>query len=311
MLNILSFLFQSRIGALLFTLGLDSIFYSQLTFTPISFLYSNVFKSISLFYGSHPFHWYLTQGIPVLTFTTFPFLLHGIYLVFFKSQVLGVSKRTARWFGSFGERDLIALKSLTKVSIFTILVFSLIGHKEFRFLQPLVPIFNLLITYSLMDLSQRRGVDNDLDLRSRNQIIRSQIELEDSHRIMIWRGGETVLVHGRPPLLYSNFSSSLKDASNIVSSSNYSKWIKSLLLLQLPIAIYLCHFHGKGQVEVMKEVRNLWDGGELKSVGFLMPCHSTPWQSHVHRKELEVANGINGNGDDGLMWFLTCEPPRE
>lgn len=210
LLNILSFLFQSRIGALLFTLGLDSIFYSQLTFTPISFLYSNVFKSISLFYGSHPFHWYLTQGIPVLTFTTFPFLLHGIYLVFFKSQVLGVSKRTARWFGSFGERDLIALKSLTKVSIFTILVFSLIGHKEFRFLQPLVPIFNLLITYSLMDLSQRRGVDNDLDLRSRNQIIRSQIELEDSHRIMIWRGGETVLVHGRPPLLYSNFSSSLK-----------------------------------------------------------------------------------------------------
>ncbi|PWA03680.1 hypothetical protein BB558_000182 [Smittium angustum] len=34
----------------------------------------------------------------------------------------------------------------------------------------------------------------------------------------------------------------------------------------------------------------------IKDVGFIMPCHSTPFYSHVHKKI--------------PMWFLSCEPPK-
>jgi GPI mannosyltransferase 3 len=32
------------------------------------------------------------------------------------------------------------------------------------------------------------------------------------------------------------------------------------------------------------------------SVGFLMPCYSTPWQVYLQRPDVEA-------------WKLTCEPP--
>lgn len=302
-----------RFGALVLTLSLDSLFYSTLTFTPLSFLYNNVFKSISLFYGSHPFHWYLSQGIPVLTFTFFPFLLHGIYVSLRTSSLLGISMRTSRWFGDNGERDLESLKTLTKVTLFTILIFSLIGHKEFRFLQPLIPGFNVLITYSLMDLSRssspREGRISD---HVRNEAVKAEILREDSNRAML---GERISIHGRPPLIYPNLFSNIKESFSYINNiSKYKNIIKGLLLIQVPFIIYPCRFHCKAQVEIMFEIRKLYDSKELKSVGFLMPCHSTPWQSHLHRHGLEIDGkdrNQNGSGDDGLMWFITCEPPRE
>ncbi|WVQ64650.1 uncharacterized protein L199_002817 [Kwoniella botswanensis] len=69
------------------------------------------------------------------------------------------------------------------------------------------------------------------------------------------------------------------------------------LILLAPIVpfLYLNLFHGKAQVEVMNVLRR----GELGEVGSLValtPCHSIPWQSHLHLKDMEG-------------WFLTCEPP--
>jgi hypothetical protein len=34
-----------------------------------------------------------------------------------------------------------------------------------------------------------------------------------------------------------------------------------------------------------------------------MPCHSTPWQSHLHKPHLA------SNGSQERLWMLTCEPP--
>jgi GPI mannosyltransferase 3 len=39
---------------------------------------------------------------------------------------------------------------------------------------------------------------------------------------------------------------------------------------------------------------------EIDSLGILMPCHSTPWMSHIHDDRL---------GNFERAWFLTCEPP--
>ncbi|KAL1409678.1 glycosylphosphatidylinositol anchor biosynthesis [Vanrija albida] len=57
--------------------------------------------------------------------------------------------------------------------------------------------------------------------------------------------------------------------------------------------LYLNIFHGAAQVEVINSLRR-GDFGQVTSVVALMPCHSTPWASHL--------GSIPG-------WFLTCEPP--
>lgn len=75
------------------------------------------------------------------------------------------------------------------------------------------------------------------------------------------------------------------------------------LAVSMVPAVYLGAFHAKGQNEVMDVLRGSVD---VVSVGFLMPCHSTPWQSRLHRPDLET---IEGSGEGGKAWFIGCEPP--
>ncbi|KAI0306813.1 glycosyltransferase family 22 protein [Multifurca ochricompacta] len=64
---------------LLFTL--DSAYNGTPTFAPLNFLRVNA-SSVSLFYGSAPWHYYLIQALPLLAGPALPFVLHGVYLAF-------------------------------------------------------------------------------------------------------------------------------------------------------------------------------------------------------------------------------------
>ena len=94
-------------------------------------------------------------------------------------------------------------------------------------------------------------------------------------------------------------------------------WRKFLLLttiiLNVLIAGYAGYVHQRGVVDVINFLRRehqqvLYDMATIKeqnisksvnmSIGFLMPCHSTPWRSHL------VHPTINA-------WALTCEPPLD
>ncbi|KAM3161828.1 Mannosyltransferase [Lachancea thermotolerans] len=59
-------------------------------------------------------------------------------------------------------------------------------------------------------------------------------------------------------------------------------------------ALAILSFQEVGVIEVTKYLHNI---PRVQSVGFIMPCHSTPWQSHIHRKDI------------GDLWSITCEPP--
>lgn len=67
-----------------------------------------------------------------------------------------------------------------------------------------------------------------------------------------------------------------------------------ILLAPVLPYLYLNIFHGVAQIEVMNMLREE-KLGEVSGLAVLMPCHSTPWMSHLHR--------------DLPAWFLTCEPP--
>ena len=87
-----------------------------------------------------------------------------------------------------------------------------------------------------------------------------------------------------------------------------------LLLLGLTVNVYIAAYvgyvHQRGVIDVMHYLRQEQEarlilsspeeprltGHPNMTVGFFMPCHSTPWRSHLIHPEISA-------------WALTCEPP--
>jgi len=172
---------------------------------------------------SAPWHYYLSQALPLLAGPTLPFVLHGAYLTFFQ-----------------GPRN---LRLLLYTATWTVAIFSFAGHKEWRFLHPLVPVLHLLAARSLISLYDRSSPGHS----SRN----TGLGMKRTHIVL-------------------------------------------LTLLSVAPSLYVMRWHSSAQIEVLSYLRGLSDT-KLRSIGFLMPCHSTPAQSHLHRRI--------------PVWRLSCEPP--
>ncbi|EJD05872.1 uncharacterized protein FOMMEDRAFT_145241 [Fomitiporia mediterranea MF3/22] len=210
-----------------FIVYIDSLYFGRWTFTPLNFVFTNL-SSVSLFYGRAPWHYYLTQGFPILLNVCLPFVIHGSWTT---------ERRGTKY-----------QKTALSLIFWTTFVYSLMGHKEWRFLHPLLP---LMLVFSAKSL----GGDMDKEMRK----------------------------HSRRP-----------------TSKRVPFSVKTTIICALGIipGLYVMRLHGSAQITVMSYLRSL-DPAILRSVGFLMPCHSTPWQSYLHRPELS----------DGYLWALSCEPP--
>jgi len=215
----------------LLLIGLDSAYYERFTFTPLSFVFVNL-SGVSLFYGGNPWHYYLSQALPILCTTSLPFVLDGIWTC--------VSKRGPA-----------TLTTLFRLVIWTIVIYSLAGHKEWRFIHPLLPTLHVFAAKSLVDRSSAKKTSPKA-IWSKTLPIR---------RGFVW-----------------------------------------LILSTLPISTYIIMFYCSAPISVMSYIRSLppeeLQGG---SIGFLMPCHSTPGHAYLHRPQLA----------HGGMWALGCEPPLQ
>ncbi|XP_046405378.1 GPI mannosyltransferase 3 [Ischnura elegans] len=110
------------IGA--FCIGLstlvDSYFYGKLTFTPWNFFVKNVYNGIGAFYGIHGLYWYVFCGLPVIL---------GVHFIPFLYKTWEVVKNKGP-----------AIESVLLFDIaWTTFLFSLLSHKEFRFILPVLP----------------------------------------------------------------------------------------------------------------------------------------------------------------------------
>lgn len=125
-------------GALAISIVSDRLYFGFWAFPPYKWLYFNISQSLAVFYGRMPWHYYLVQGIPLLTTTFLPFVLIGLY------------KTTLSFSSSpFSPSALSTLQSNTlRTLAFTLLTMvatlSCIAHKEVRFLYPLLPVLHLL-----------------------------------------------------------------------------------------------------------------------------------------------------------------------
>src|ERR1700753_3034264 len=86
-------------------------------------------SSVSMFYGQNPWHYYLSQAVPILCTTTLWFTIRGAMI---------------------SARDAIG-RRLLGVTAWTIGVYSVVSHKEWRFIHPLLPIFHIFAAKYLVD----------------------------------------------------------------------------------------------------------------------------------------------------------------
>ncbi|OTA93097.1 glycosyltransferase family 22 protein [Hypoxylon sp. CO27-5] len=121
-------------GSLVLGLSLlaDRQYYGEWTFPPLTFLHFNVAQDLAVFYGQNDWHYYLSQGIPLLCTTITPFVLQGL----FKS----LDAEKSNW----PVATCNALKALSFIVATTIASLSFVSHKEVRFITPLLPAFHIL-----------------------------------------------------------------------------------------------------------------------------------------------------------------------
>ncbi|KAF5789457.1 putative hexosyltransferase [Helianthus annuus] len=111
------------------TFLLDRLMYGSWVFVPLNFLKFNFLSSGGDYYGTHPWHWYFTQGFIVMIFTFLPFMAVGVV-------------QSKQW-------------KLSGLILWVIGLYSILGHKEFRFVLPVLPIALSFSGYSLAMLSRQ------------------------------------------------------------------------------------------------------------------------------------------------------------
>jgi len=102
-----------------------------------------------------------------------------------------------------------------------------------------------------------------------------------------------------------------KRPDKVIPNSKLSQYLElpdiptkyiSLISLTLPASLYVVLFYRDAPIGVLSYFRALPRNEHGHStVGFLVPCHSTPGLAYLLRKELT----------DGGSWALGCEPPLQ
>lgn len=104
------------------------------------------------------------------------------------------------------------------------------------------------------------------------------------------------------PVLLTYSASGLLQLSSRISKRRVKQIAGITLALSAILSYYFTQYHEVGELQIPTLIRDKIIVSELQdrpiSVGFLTPCHSTPFQSHLHLPESQAE-----------IWFLTCEPP--
>lgn len=273
----------------------DRLFYGAWTFPAYAFLDINLTQDVAIFYGSNPWHYYLSQGIPLLTTTALPFALYGLYSALVTapasksaSQTQTKPVRAADGTTVDPVRRANARKALAFTAVATIASLSLIAHKEVRFIYPLLPILLVLAAphvaafYTTVITTTPKTAAESTHTTS----LRHKRVLYAALTVNILLSGFLSLYHQPAPLSVLTFLR--KEYERI-----HHDWLE-IPSSELPsYDVYPDSFFAAATKELSTSSEG--DGDELFAL-FLMPCHSTPWRSHL------VYPGLRARA-------LTCEPP--
>jgi phosphatidylinositol glycan class B len=260
----------------------DRLYFGMWTFPPYQLLTFNIAKSLAVFYGANDWHYYIAQGLPLLLTTYIPFMVHALTSITFVgsgSPAIAGNGQIPRNSNYNNRPDLIFI-ILTMIT-----TLSLISHKEVRFIYPLVPCLHVLAAPSVLSFFAVCSPQ-----------IREEIDHSRRYRIIPERVG---MRRRRVPLFIL------------------------LVIMNVAVGLYTTQVHQRGVIDVLTFLRHEYEEfhmskrGQVQGAGqsgealhidhqgndssaifaaFLMPCHSTPWRSHLVYPKLQA-------------WALTCEPP--
>lgn len=242
----------SRSLMLMLSTLVDRLYYEQWTFPPFRFLYFNIAQSLAVFYGRNDWHYYLSQGYPLLLTTFLPFGFIGIWQSFFPLE------RPPPYLNDSNSTKNIKHQLATTV-ILVPCVLSLISHKEVRFVYPLLPLLHTLAAVPFTSFFLP-GVS--LAIPRSSQLTAKRLLLALLLIVNICIAIVTTTLHQTAPFAVMTYL-----------RSQHTK-----------------HYLSQPPSDVLTPAPS------TMTVGFLMPCHSTPWRSHLIHSSMKA-------------WALTCEPP--
>ncbi|KAG6271046.1 hypothetical protein E4U48_003602 [Claviceps purpurea] len=234
----------------------DYFFFGFWTFPPYNWLNFNISKSLAVFYGRNPWHYYLSQGLPLLCTTSLPFALAGLFRSLSASSSSVFETNT--------------LRVLSCAVFTTIAALSSISHKEVRFIYPLLPMLSIIAApaaASFFTTPPAPKSANSTTEKSTRPQLRNKPWLLALLGTNILLAGYLSFLHQPAPL-------------NVLS------YLRREYQRIHPTSVQLAHTTTHQAPSPPEELFAL----------FLMPCHSTPWRSHLYYP------GLNA-------YALTCEPP--
>ncbi|UZP41402.1 hypothetical protein NXS19_009218 [Fusarium pseudograminearum] len=230
----------------------DRWYFGFWTFPAYNFLYFNLSKSLAVFYGRSPWHYYFLQGLPLICTTSLPFAVAALY------------KPTAH---ATSTQQSNVLKTLAYTVFTTVGALSLITHKEVRFIYPLLPALSILAAPCTASFFTSKPSPTTNNPRPQPQI-RNKRYLFVALGVNLFLAGYLSFFHQPAPLnvltyLRHEYERIHPDSVQLAQTSHFSATPKN--------------------------------EDELFAL-FLMPCHSTPWRSHL------IYPGLRA-------YALGCEPP--
>ncbi|KAH7143944.1 GPI mannosyltransferase 3 [Dactylonectria macrodidyma] len=228
----------------------DRMYFGFWTFPPYNWLNFNISKSLAVFYGRNPWHYYLLQGLPLICTTSLPFAVMALY------RSSGSSDHQAN-----------TLKTLSYTILTTIVALSLISHKEVRFIYPLLPALNVLAAPFAASFFSSQPTPTTRNPRPR-PIFRNTPYLLTALGVNLFLAGYLSFFHQPAPISVLTY---LRHQYERIHPASVS-------------LAHISHFSTASPED------------DLLFALFLMPCHTTPWRSHL------VYPGLRA-------YALTCEPP--
>lgn len=116
----------ARLVAIATMMLTDRQFYGRWVFAPLTFYRLNVTHGLSEMFGTLPWYWYWSSALPAILFVWLPFCLHGV--LFAPSRTLAIY---AAW---------------------TVAAYSLLAHKERRFVLCVLNLLHCYVGVSLQRL---------------------------------------------------------------------------------------------------------------------------------------------------------------
>ncbi|KAI1180387.1 Alg9-like mannosyltransferase family-domain-containing protein [Nemania sp. FL0916] len=235
--------------ALALSLACDRQYFGEWKFPPFAWLHFNVAKDLAKFYGQNDFHYYLSQGIPLLCTTITPFVLQGLLKSLDAESTYPVTTSNT-------------LKALTFIVLTTISTLSLVSHKEIRFIQPLLPALHILAAPYITAFFTTLSASGATTCPPPALKFRRKPLLAAGLLINVVIGGYLSWFHAAAPIQAVSFL-----------RSEFERIHPDHLVFGRAVL--------NGTTTSHKD--NNEDGDELQELFalFLTPCHATPWRSHL------------------------------